>query len=981
MGSDHISPNLIFGKAPATAGLDSRENSEYLMPGNEPQTNPVEVQHAMYPPGPSQNAHGSNLMTVDGRAVRLFLEWITGFGASSPPADEEFKAFACLTRVPVDVVRTWFANYPVVSGNDSGFHSGHQTSTLSAIPSLPSSGTAASSTPLSEKTCPRSRRELCKRTLDESCLGRSSDSIYQCTRKCGRRFRRRDMWERHECIFLPSPRYHCSICVSEKGNARVLCRKDKLREHFKRFHPTLNPKNYEISSKIKSAGVLPTWCGFCQKRDQFFDLDQRFGHIANHFKERKCMLEWVDEETQKEVTEQDNDDFGGNEPGEDWNFFEDLDWNDLDFNGSGHSSAGNGYISNSNYSGFGGHNFSRFCLRMADHSIIYPHLTPENFVSRRLLGVGAFSIVDEVIGLLSLMKFARKVPTSSARAAYHAYNEIEILKRISHPHIVSLVGTISFKGRTALLLLPAADINLRVWLRNLDEARPQRLGKLVAIFSQLTSGLHYLHGRTPPIIHGDIKPENILIIESRSRPIQAFLSDFGSAQRFGPRRYGQEIGPITTVYAATELRRPGATISRSADIWSLGCIMLEALIWILDGKVPDRALSGVWTKPMEQLAHLGTILEYQRTPLIGMFDYIKSMLNEDPAKRPDIGTVGKALESCIELGGVLKLPHYPLAVRRERHEEGARKSSNESQLDLDLLGLSMKPLDDYFILRHALNNSGQIWDLLRLHSRLIETRSLDIVESSRWNEMSNKLRADSMAVELGIGSEDDDTSLETDIASDPFVELKISTQSPPGSMRDTPLVPSRRCVVESWLSNPESWSLRKAPEFAHRSLPVVVPSSQKVCLHSQAKEFPNSFEVLDSEVECGSTDANVRSKPLKFSCWFEGFEEQSSAGPSYYTGERLYSVLSMNESQYEGSWTADEFAIGGKIERAATHTPRLDGDTIGTLTSGIMRSPIEDAFGSKSMTESKDRDDGLEDLSSAYDNPVAFDLGFPFSPS
>jgi serine/threonine protein kinase len=87
--------------------------------------------------------------------------------------------------------------------------------------------------------------------------------------------------------------------------------------------------------------------------------------------------------------------------------------------------------------------------------------------------------------------------------------------------------------------------------------------------------------------HGDIKPENILLFSDPDEPLgRLVLSDFGSGQfnsRASASQVPNERARQTRMYQPPESDIEGGTISRSSDIWTLGCVFLEFTTWLLGG--------------------------------------------------------------------------------------------------------------------------------------------------------------------------------------------------------------------------------------------------------------------------------------------------------------------------------------------------------------------------------------------------------------
>jgi serine/threonine protein kinase len=97
------------------------------------------------------------------------------------------------------------------------------------------------------------------------------------------------------------------------------------------------------------------------------------------------------------------------------------------------------------------------------------------------------------------------------------------------------------------------------------------------------------HGR-----HGDLKPENILWFkehEANPKDSRAYgilkVSDLGSADFHGPLSKSVRISNMngfTDTYKAPEFDM-GARVSPRYDIWSLGCVLMQFIVWYLDGAI------------------------------------------------------------------------------------------------------------------------------------------------------------------------------------------------------------------------------------------------------------------------------------------------------------------------------------------------------------------------------------------------------------
>lgn len=119
----------------------------------------------------------------------------------------------------------------------------------------------------------------------------------------------------------------------------------------------------------------------------------------------------------------------------------------------------------------------------------------------------------------------------------------------------------------------------------------------------IADGLATIHGQGQTLVppngldgryygrHGDLKPKNILWFkEHPNHDVDDMgtlvITDFGEAEmNTQDSRSGKPNNnlALTLTYCSPESQVPGGQISRSYDIWSLGCVYLEFLTWLLGG--------------------------------------------------------------------------------------------------------------------------------------------------------------------------------------------------------------------------------------------------------------------------------------------------------------------------------------------------------------------------------------------------------------
>ncbi|MCG6538940.1 serine/threonine protein kinase [Pseudomonas sp. KSR10] len=238
----------------------------------------------------------------------------------------------------------------------------------------------------------------------------------------------------------------------------------------------------------------------------------------------------------------------------------------------------------------------------ATHTNELPQVLGGRYRIERLLGVGGMGAVYRARDLLR-EQFGDPEPYIALKtlndefAEYpdaHAllYTEFALTARLSHRHVVRLFGfdvdTASQRAFITLELLKGPTLD------QLLSERPGGLAwdELREIALPLIEALAYSHSHG--VIHGDIKPSNVMLAEDGLR-----LFDYGLAQPLEevlkklPRLSRNRFKAWTTRYAAPELLE-GAEPSSVSDIYALACLLFE----LASGQHPFRRLSAKQAKAM-----------------------------------------------------------------------------------------------------------------------------------------------------------------------------------------------------------------------------------------------------------------------------------------------------------------------------------------------------------------------------------------------
>jgi len=185
---------------------------------------------------------------------------------------------------------------------------------------------------------------------------------------------------------------------------------------------------------------------------------------------------------------------------------------------------------------------------------------------------------DRVLKVQYAVKISRKVGSLSN-------NEVNILKNLEHPHLVHLVEVIDdplISERYLILEFLEGGAIMVIDEVGKAEGEPYSEDDSQKYMTQLVSALDYLHGLN--IVHGNIKPENILLTKDRQT---CKLTDFqmstaglehDTKKTRQPRGHKHEM----PWFRAPEEFVPGEFVAgRACDIWALGATLYAMLFGVV----------------------------------------------------------------------------------------------------------------------------------------------------------------------------------------------------------------------------------------------------------------------------------------------------------------------------------------------------------------------------------------------------------------
>ena len=171
--------------------------------------------------------------------------------------------------------------------------------------------------------------------------------------------------------------------------------------------------------------------------------------------------------------------------------------------------------------------------------------------------------------LVAIKSIKKKVENNTAKIK----NEIDVLKKLSHPNIVKIYEFYDIKDNYYLITEFCKYGELYQYLKfHFSEKQ------LCVLFYQVFSGLIYLHDNN--VIHRDLKLENIMIdsIEKDNVTCEPYfyikIIDFGSAKIFSKQKSEKEVIG-SSYYIAPEVLKQN--YNEKCDTWSVGVLLYMLL--------------------------------------------------------------------------------------------------------------------------------------------------------------------------------------------------------------------------------------------------------------------------------------------------------------------------------------------------------------------------------------------------------------------
>ena len=249
--------------------------------------------------------------------------------------------------------------------------------------------------------------------------------------------------------------------------------------------------------------------------------------------------------------------------------------------------------------------------------------------------------------------------------------EVIVLSQLDHVNIVTFIGY----SKDPFLLIVMEFVSggtLSDFVEAQDSAEPPAPDTLLNILVGSAKGLEYLHGREPmPILHRDIKSENILITDK----LEPRIADLGEARAMAEDRAMTMVG--TNGYTAPEVLR-GEHYGTEADVFSFGIVMCELLTLRAPYSDMLKSEDGTVVMSWDQVAKLSAQKEDSLRPTL------PDLMQADVRRLiRDCWASDAALRPCFSVI-LLRLGHIIHAENMRSKSSSSREAKRAREFTLQL---------------------------------------------------------------------------------------------------------------------------------------------------------------------------------------------------------------------------------------------------------------------------------------------------------
>ena len=301
-----------------------------------------------------------------------------------------------------------------------------------------------------------------------------------------------------------------------------------------------------------------------------------------------------------------------------------------------------------------------------------------------ILGKGSDATVKEVnwVGTSCAAKQLHEIlleddsPGGAKRFVDNFEKECMTWSKLIHPHIVQFLGVYFLSGsRVPMLILEKMDTSLRHFLEKHTKENFVLPDKIY-VFRQVAQALSYLHSRSPPLVHHDLSPNNVLLNEVS---LQAKVTDFGMTRAMDPSKMTRKSSAKgTQAFMPPEALHSPPRYDEKLDVFSYGNVIVTTVIHD-------------WPEP-------GPPNKYEGDKLIGLTEFQRREQYLNRFNQIETNLFLPIVSSCLENRPHQRPSSFHL-VTRMREIEGSHPRVPATSSSASLLGQDQNHLHQELTLK------------------------------------------------------------------------------------------------------------------------------------------------------------------------------------------------------------------------------------------------------------------------------------------
>ena len=266
-------------------------------------------------------------------------------------------------------------------------------------------------------------------------------------------------------------------------------------------------------------------------------------------------------------------------------------------------------------------------------------IVAEHYKLVRQLGQGSFGDVWLAHNLLADIDVAIKFyGTLDQKGIEEFRNEFKIAYKLHHPNLLNINHFDVFDNCPYLVMPYCENGSVSRHVGQMPEAE---IWKFVL---DVSGGLAFLHSQQPPVVHQDIKPDNILITSDG----RFVISDFGISRSFRTKmsRTNNVSSSGTIAYMGPERFSEKPMVVLASDIWAFGMTLYE----LMTGDVLWEGMGGCVQLNGARLPVISNAFSHELTQLV------TSCLAAETWNRPTASQVHEYASAYIQKRTIPPLP-------------------------------------------------------------------------------------------------------------------------------------------------------------------------------------------------------------------------------------------------------------------------------------------------------------------------------------